>query len=902
MSYGIKYRGQFLKRDETSCKFEILQKNYSGGITDVVCSDTPVLISNEGSNIDPLTPIIGASITIEITATGDPLQFIEFMYAKNREYMIKYYEDDTIRFNAFVLPDNYQQIYIGYRPKITIVGTDQLGDLRNFEYKKAQTLNSLVTEWENWESALEYDTFVSDDHSILSAISDGSAYAYARSVESFSVKTGEVVVFEAYLNSISGQVPFIYLYSESIGLSAKSNVPNLAQGYNKLFLTATASYNDMKIAIGNSESAANWMASVIMVRHGDQYRLGWEKDSVIIANILRETGFELDIWENINLVEQFQEYMRLSQVESNQEVFLVEDDKGLMKAWNCYDALKEMLKPYGAQIRQEDGAWYITRPDNMRGESSIRKYDKWGEYVSSTTLDPIKQFTSSSASQVLRPVAQSGKLSSIPGWRHTMLFQDYGYLNLILNGSFEDIAFDSTGIDLKYWEQKNTPSFMHYPRDEKRKCLMIYSGSGTGASATDPHLLYKIPISITAAKQRFRLKFDAMVQADDTAIGDGVYTGLRIWIDSTSGDKALVVKTTGEKNILTEESDVSNTKIVKAQFTKSGQWETFEFEMEAAITVTGTMYIECHRHQLASGSGGTISYSYIDNIELYTAKANDVVTDKEQHWQFLNVDNNLIPDEESYYFGDGYGLQLSGVQPDDLYLYKGQKKSIYTSGTRYRTGRWLNYESSYVGARTLLDWLNMFMKTMRTNPVQVFRGTLYGKCKMYSVYQDEANGDKLFYTGLVQQYNPREDTWNITSFELPVQDLEVQLDADSLDTEIEIIIPDIEVEPVPEPDVEVTAVGEIDNGTVSEEMTSAGFFYNNTGDEGEVTIYWQIWDSSESSLIDAGNQLVLCVEGINFANLTGISYPGSSGFYKLFVKETDDADYEKSDIFEVYDL
>lgn len=130
---------------------------------------------------------------------------------------------------------------------------------------KMPKFDNLITGWANFSNPIDYDTFTSTGTAITSAVTDGSDYAYARSANTFSVKKGQKIVIAVELTLNSGEEPFVYLYSDAIGLSAKSNIVSLADGWNIIELTATATHTDMRVAIGNSATSADWETNIVIV-------------------------------------------------------------------------------------------------------------------------------------------------------------------------------------------------------------------------------------------------------------------------------------------------------------------------------------------------------------------------------------------------------------------------------------------------------------------------------------------------------------------------------------------------------------------------------------------------------------------------------------------------------------
>ena len=916
---GYANTSKIVNQDGHTSSGALLANNYPY-VIDIKPTEVAVRLSNEGVSMSPLNPICGVSITLSFVSETT-LQFLEFMYAREREYKINYYETSVLKHSSFLLPEAYQQDYIAGPHRVSISGIDQLGSLRNYAYKKLS--GNLITGWSDGG----YASLIREGARIINAVNDSSgdwAEAYSNV---FSVKAGETltVTFNLVLNS--GDGPTIYLSADG-GDSAQSGVHSNevvgVAGDNTFVLTPTEDIDEASLIFGN-EFTGDWITNIISLEHDVLFRYGYETDSKIIANCLERTGLDLVIWENINL------QTNLSKIKSNQDVFLelmtgdvtsfdknfkfrapivsVEQTsrnkitrefekyvlskiEGQLTAWNCYDVLVSMLISYGARIVQRNGAWYITRIDNMRGSSTFRNYTKYGIYVTSTAINPIKTFTTATAASMIRPVNASGKLSCLPSWKKTTLVQKYGYTNLIINGSFED--------NLLNWVEVNSIGYGITPRDEQSLCVRLAAGVGDGETATDPHLRYAFPLSVVSQVQLFRIKFDTRVLADASALSDGITTGLRIWVDNSAGtDQALQLYTTAEDEMqLDFISDAGNNEMLEIPILELDKWLTFDLVMYNVVSATGTLYIELHKHY--TGGAGVISATFYDNIELWTIIDGENVPSEQRLDLALSADNSIEPEEVICHFGDGYssGEGLPSVITDP-YMYKGAKMiDLYDNGTYYPTTFWQNLGSNYTARRTLLGWLNEFMRIMHTRPLQIFRGEIMGDCDFISVYVDAANSSRLFFTNLVLDYDAVMNTWQVEAIELAKQPIEILLNYVDFNLELTLPVPAISsAAPSGPADVEVTSIATVDDGETATPM-AVSFNYTNSGGTGNATIYWQIKDSTTAT-VDSGNETMSLATGSSNEALTGLEYPPIGTDYTIEVKETNDATWEVSNTFDV---
>jgi hypothetical protein len=91
--YGIKYQIQYLRRRGTQTTINILEKNYSGGITQLQAAGTPLEISYTGDETNIYTPSVGSGVTIQIMAT--PLSLQEFFTTDPQQFKVMIYEGDS---------------------------------------------------------------------------------------------------------------------------------------------------------------------------------------------------------------------------------------------------------------------------------------------------------------------------------------------------------------------------------------------------------------------------------------------------------------------------------------------------------------------------------------------------------------------------------------------------------------------------------------------------------------------------------------------------------------------------------------------------------------------------------------------------------------------------------------
>lgn len=163
MSYAVKYRLEFSDETGIPKKLEILKKNYSGSVIDMIGGAEPVVVKWT-ANDDEYSPIIGSQCEITLLETPT-VSYDEFFDADEREYLVKVfyqyagtgnaiwnlteidYEDADFNWEAttatnipywqgFIVNDNFAQVVKTQPFEIKLKAFDGLGLLDAFDMAK----------------------------------------------------------------------------------------------------------------------------------------------------------------------------------------------------------------------------------------------------------------------------------------------------------------------------------------------------------------------------------------------------------------------------------------------------------------------------------------------------------------------------------------------------------------------------------------------------------------------------------------------------------------------------------------------------------------------------------------------------------------------------------------------
>jgi hypothetical protein len=187
---------------------------------------------------------------------------------------------------------------------------------------------------------------------------------------------------------------------------------------------------------------------------GDPY-FGQAQQAVVIANILLKTGLTFPIWEAVNIFDDNHTtgaaYSALNQTYIYQEKYWNEqtDERS-----NCYEVLEDILRNYGASVRQYNSLWLIQRPNSYSMDTIYwRVFNFSGVYSSNTSSTSYNSIDSDHF--YIRADQEITKLAGISKCEVTQ--SPPRRENALANGSFDSFTWD--GSDFDYWNVSGTPNY-----------------------------------------------------------------------------------------------------------------------------------------------------------------------------------------------------------------------------------------------------------------------------------------------------------------------------------------------------------------------------------------------------------------------------------------------------------
>lgn len=142
---GLKYTSSFdAFRTQSRYIVNIYQDSYTGDPITVILGATPVI--HEWQEDDPLAPIKGSTLTINLTTSGG-LSLLDFYSDNDNEFRVELIED-TISgklFDGFILQDDCTEVQVDFVHTITLTASDNLGTIKDISLDRAAFLFGDVT-------------------------------------------------------------------------------------------------------------------------------------------------------------------------------------------------------------------------------------------------------------------------------------------------------------------------------------------------------------------------------------------------------------------------------------------------------------------------------------------------------------------------------------------------------------------------------------------------------------------------------------------------------------------------------------------------------------------------------------------------------------------------------------
>jgi len=360
---------------------------------------------------------------------------------------------------------------------------------------------------------------------------------------------------------------------------------------------------------------------------GDPYYYT-QTEAVVLANILLKTGLSLSIYEAINIFEDGYTATAsdspLLQTYIYQEQYWDEitDDRG-----DCYEVLTDILKKYGATIRQNTTYWRIYRPNDFsvseniyyRVLTSAGVYSSNSSHATETTIGATNYYIH--ADQEITKVAGVGSSE--------VTLEPIPRPNGLKNGSFE--SFTWSGGNPRYW----TNSGATYNNTADTAAITI----GSNGSASAPtNYLYARQYFYNAKSIRLTLEYKC------------VYTGTPT---HAKVDVGLIVN----GNYFAPSADTWST---SAYHTTSAVAYDLIADSKASMSDYETLVVAPTSGPYTSVEGGYGEFNWVD-IRLYELHNETGGTSNYIQYRqiFLEVEyDGIVPRKEIYTFDGPNSLNM----------------------------------------------------------------------------------------------------------------------------------------------------------------------------------------------------------------------------------------------------
>lgn len=150
--YVPRWRGEFQEVQKTTTsanwyRVDVLEKDYSGSVTEICMGAAPVILNWDSSDDDLFFPVRGSSAALTLMAETD-MQFLDLATADDRQFLVKIYRGveaspSTLVWQGYVITDDYEEPYRAAPYEVQLLAVDGLGLLKNekFESRTGERFN-----------------------------------------------------------------------------------------------------------------------------------------------------------------------------------------------------------------------------------------------------------------------------------------------------------------------------------------------------------------------------------------------------------------------------------------------------------------------------------------------------------------------------------------------------------------------------------------------------------------------------------------------------------------------------------------------------------------------------------------------------------------------------------------
>jgi hypothetical protein len=423
--YNPLYRLEYTDHNDLPTRVDILERGYTGEVTEVCGDADPFILKYNGSGeINKFTPIIPSEARLTIMSETN-FQFRDLFSEDERKYQVRYYKDygNTVStFTPATLPPladwvvhedpdftgqpNWITGAIPYtEPSISsTLPTDQLYTAYAFEAGKTY---SFAYNFLGVTSTLGHASTANVTYEIRIVSSDMTLFNHetlVKKIVNFYGPDGSNGSYEFVAPEGADGIVVIVVWHPN-GSQQRYTIQSFTNttpttgagdaGYELKWLgyVISSNYREAYLAppypvqVVATDGLADLKTYDYLDKDGNKYR----EDQIAltaISEILSKTDLDINILSAIN---RYEEDMLtganddpLNQCKFNPETFY--QNNSIMK---CSEVLGEILKPFGARILQRNGKWCMYSIEEFVTSAPYREFDSAGLLLGNGTIDDV---------------------------------------------------------------------------------------------------------------------------------------------------------------------------------------------------------------------------------------------------------------------------------------------------------------------------------------------------------------------------------------------------------------------------------------------------------------------------------------------------------------------------------
>ena len=433
---------------------------------------------------------------------------------------------------------------------------------------------------------------------------------------------------------------------------------------------------------------------------------GKQKEITIIANCLKRTGIDLNIYTSIGITYTNQDVGTdvLNETFLNADRFRKDDNGNTVM--NCDEVLKSVLEKYNACVTQYDNTWYIYRPNELFADSEAYFYSYNSSGTSITNAGDIELGqTIGSAINGFYPHWSGGNQqksikNSVGAYR---INYKYGFVKSFLDNIFlisSSGAFDDYTV--------NDATYLTIPASEQGIELDCIDDGGTKTLTSDT-------ISLTAGDNlRFLTKFTTELESD---------CSFAIFSIKLVGASTYYLQSDGQWATSGSELRLYNGQVAAGatppEQPRVGTGSEIEYVINSDdLPINGDVSIEIYTGGIFLTGGDANGSVFISEVSLDPIDVSENEIQGENHtFQRVSNPSSKIENTKEIFNGDN---------PSDLYV-----GTIYEDDEVTPTETWKR--PGITETKPILRIMGEETLNMFQNPSIIFKGDIYGYIPYLSV-------------------------------------------------------------------------------------------------------------------------------------------------------------------------